>query len=289
MSWSTGKLGTRSSRLVRRRWLVQAGFLAVWLIPLRLFNVCGAVFHCYACPLALFACPIGVTAQFSALHVFPFMAVGTLLVVGGMVGAFVCGWACPFGFMQDLAAKARTCRYELPAWAGHFRYVVLVGAVLAIPFLWGEGHALFICRVCPAGALEGAIPAKVEQALANQPINEINNIKIWVTVFVVAGMFVKFRPWCTLLCPLGAIFGLFNRWSALYLRFIPERCTSCKLCHTQCRVGLEPDRRANDPRCIRCLECTHCGALTVGSPLARPKDATPEETGDESSGPTQTV
>jgi ferredoxin-type protein NapH len=168
--------------------------------------------------------------------------------------------------------KARTCRWELPAWTSHTRYVVLVGAVLLVPFLMGEGSPLFICRVCPAGALEAAVPLKIQQTLANEASNSINNIKIAVTVFVVAGMFLKYRPWCTLLCPLGAIFGLFNRWSVMFLRFNPKKCTSCNLCHKQCHVGLKPNQRANDPRCIRCLECTKCGALMVGSPLKEPAE-----------------
>ena len=77
-----------TARLARWRTLVQAAFLLVWLDPfmLRLHSVCGPVFHCYSCPLATFACPIGVIANFGALHVFPFLAVGTLLVVGGLFG-----------------------------------------------------------------------------------------------------------------------------------------------------------------------------------------------------------
>ena len=72
---------TITSRLVRWRIWVQAAFLFVWLDPLmlRLHTVCSPVFHCYSCPLALFACPIGVLANFSALHVFPFIAIGVFL------------------------------------------------------------------------------------------------------------------------------------------------------------------------------------------------------------------
>jgi hypothetical protein len=73
-----------TARLVRWRVWIQAGFLLVWLDPfmLRLHNVCGPVFHCYSCPLATFACPIGVLANFSAIHVVPLVAIGTLVVVG---------------------------------------------------------------------------------------------------------------------------------------------------------------------------------------------------------------
>ena len=69
------------NKLVPQRVWVQLGFLLVWLDPfgLRFHNICAPVFHCYSCPLATFACPIGVLANFSALHLFPFFAVGMLM------------------------------------------------------------------------------------------------------------------------------------------------------------------------------------------------------------------
>src|SRR5208337_1784397 len=120
VSMAKNKSGSMASRLARWRWWVQAGFLLAWLDPLmmRLHTVCGPVFHCYSCPLATFACPIGVLANFSALHLIPFAALGTLLVIGALVGSLVCGWACPFGFLQDLAARVPTPKFTLPAWMG---------------------------------------------------------------------------------------------------------------------------------------------------------------------------
>ena len=49
-----------SARLARWRVWVQGAFLLFWLDPLavRLHMVCSPVFHCYSCPLALFACPM---------------------------------------------------------------------------------------------------------------------------------------------------------------------------------------------------------------------------------------
>ncbi|HUU36286.1 MAG TPA: 4Fe-4S binding protein, partial [Vicinamibacterales bacterium] len=162
------KKGLRAKAPVFVRWrlAVQTAFLGVWLLPLRLFTICSPVFHCYACPLAAFACPIGVLAQFSALHVVPLIALGTLFVVGALFGAFICGWVCPFGWLQDLAAKLPIRKLTLPRWSSNFRYVVLVGLVLLVPYFLGEKHPLFICRVCPAGALEGAVPNSVQKALA---------------------------------------------------------------------------------------------------------------------------
>jgi ferredoxin-type protein NapH len=246
---------------------MQSLFALIWLAPFvqRLHTICSPVFHCYSCPLALFACPIGVMANFSALHIVPFIALGTLLVVGGAVGAFVCGWACPFGFLQDLAAKVPLPKLRLPSWTGNLRYVVLIGLVLLIPFFFKEGHPLFICAVCPAGGLEGAVPNVVQQAVAGKAIPWPGPVKLGVIAGFVLAIFVTYRPWCSLFCPLGAIYGLFNRTSVFFLRFHPDRCVSCKACHKMCKYGVKPDERASDPRCIRCLACTRCAALTVGA------------------------
>ena len=272
-----------SSFLVRRRFAVQTLFLAVWLAPLRLFTVCAPVFHCYACPLASLACPIGALAQFSALHVVPLIAIGTLLVVGALLGAFICGWVCPFGWLQDLTAKLLIRKLTLPRWTTNFRYVVLVGLVLLVPYFLGEKHPLFICRVCPAGALEGAMPQTVKTAVESGVLSLPSMTKLIILGAFLVTIFFIYRPWCTLLCPLGAIFGLFNRVSAFFLRFKPALCLDCSLCHTICHYAVKPDERAADPRCTRCLDCTRCRALTFtnvferGNQAAEPPDQAPTE------------
>ncbi len=266
--------------LVRGRMWIQAAFLFVWLDPLalRLHNVCGNVFHCYSCPLATFACPIGVMANFSALHVIPFLALGTLVLTGALVGSMFCGWACPFGLLQDAIGRIPTPRLRLPRWAGYGRYVVLGAFVLAIPYFFGENHPLFFCRLCPAGALEGAAPFMVGQAVAGQPVDWPGLLKVGITALFLIAIFFAMRPWCRLLCPLGGIYGLFNRASMAVIRFHPESCTGCGRCERPCRYGVLPSRAGKDPACIRCLECTACGALKLGTAFSSgPKEARADE------------
>ncbi|MBN1919213.1 MAG: 4Fe-4S binding protein [Verrucomicrobia bacterium] len=270
-------LRAKASVLVRWRFAVQTAFLGVWLLPLRVFAVCSPVFHCYACPLATFACPIGVLAQMSALHVVPLIAIGTLFVVGGLFGAFICGWVCPFGWLQDLTAKLPIRKLTLPRWATYFRYIVLIGLVLLVPFFLGEKHPLFICRVCPAGALEGAMPQTVKTAIQTGKLSLPSPAKLAVLGAFLVTIFFIYRPWCTLFCPLGAIFGLFNRISAFFLRFKPSLCLDCSICHKICHYNVKPDERANDPRCTRCLDCTRCRALTFTNVLQRSAEAVEPE------------
>jgi ferredoxin-type protein NapH len=254
---------------------VQAGFLLAWLDPwmLRFHNVCSPVFHCYSCPLATFACPIGVLANFSAIQMFPFLALGTLLVVGAVFGSFVCGWACPFGFLQDLIARVPTPKFRLPAWLGGIRYGVLAVFVLVIPFLWGEEHPLFFCRLCPAGALEAAVPNMARLAATGQPIVWPTAAKSAVLILILIAMFFTWRPWCTLFCPLGAIYGLLNRVSALFLRFHPDSCRGCERCRSLCLDGARPERRVDGLRCVRCLECSRCDAVSVETIFTRSDQA----------------
>ena len=84
-------------------------------------------------------------------------------------------------------------------------------------------------------------------------------------------MFFTWRPWCTLFCPLGAIYGLLNHVSFFFLRFHRERCRSATDCRSLCLDGGQPERRVDGLRCVRCLECTRCRAVTVETAFARPE------------------
>ncbi len=247
----------------RVRLWTQVGFAVVFLTPwvAAAGRVCGPVFHCYSCPLASFLCPLGLIASFSALHLFPFMAVGTLVLVGAAFGSMVCGWACPFGFLQDLIGRVPTPKFHLPPWTGYTRYVVLAGLVIAIPYFFGEGSPLFFCRLCPAGTLEAALPNAAAQVLTGAPVTGPGAVKLVILVLLAAAMFIKRRPWCRLFCPLGGVFALFNRFSLVHLRFDPHGCNECDMCRTRCPYGVYLDRSPNTLNCIRCLECTSCDAI----------------------------
>lgn len=229
---------------------VQLASLLVWLDPLmvRCHTVCSPVFHCYSCPLATFACPIGILANFSAIHMIPFLALGTLAVAGALFGSFICGWTCPFGLVQDLLDKVPTPKFVLPDAAGYLRFVVLVGLVGIVPYFWGDSHALFFCRVCPAGALEAAVPNTVHTAFSGGAIAWPTATKVMIlTTFVILALFT-WRPWCSLFCPLGAIFSLCNGLSLLRMRFHAPQCVKCADCRSLCHTGKEARGRVDQLR-----------------------------------------
>jgi polyferredoxin len=258
---------------------VQAGFLALWLAPLgnAFRGIPACVFHCYACPLSALGCPIGLAANYAATFpawtTAPWLLVGVLVLVGGLVGSLVCGWSCPFGFLQDLLARIRPEKIRVPSSLGYLRYVVLIGLVLWLPWFLGRRGILFddqavsICRLCPAGALESGLYYSLSSWLAGTGWLMSWYKLLILAAFVLASVFIH-RPWCKMLCPLGGFLALFNRVSLFHMRFNKEVCVECNLCRSRCSMGVELDLHANASGCVRCLECTTCGALEPV--LARP-------------------
>lgn len=279
-SGSPSSLGARLRSL--RPW-VQTAFLAVWLAPIGrwLHGIPGCVFHCYSCPLSSFACPVGVAANYAALfpavYEIPYLMIGVLMLSGAAVGSLVCGWACPFGFLQDLLGKVTKHKITIPSWLGYCRYVVLVGLVILLPMVLGslaipyEEQSISICRLCPAGALEAGLPYSVQSVITGHGWLMSGLKTTILAVFVVSALFIH-RPWCRMFCPLGGLLALFNRWSLFHLRYKAENCTECNLCRSRCSMGVKLDKKANVTGCIRCLECTACGAIEPA--LALPKAQT---------------
>jgi polyferredoxin len=217
------------------------------------------------------ACPIGLMAQYAAMFpawaTVPWLLIGVLVAVGALVGTLVCGWACPFGFLQDLLGRVTSKKLVLPDWIGYFRYVVLFGLVLFLPWYYGTQGIMYdeqpvsICRLCPAGAAEAGLYYSLESVF---------NAKGWLMSwyktlilisFVAASIFI-YRPWCRIFCPLGGLLALFNRFSLFHLQFNPNHCTECNTCRSRCPVGVKVDIAVNTTGCIRCLDCTACSSLT---------------------------
>ena len=73
-------------------------------------NLCAPGINCYSCPGAVMACPLGaLQAELNrANKSFAFYVVGILALYGIIAGRTICGWLCPFGFIQELLHKIKT-------------------------------------------------------------------------------------------------------------------------------------------------------------------------------------
>ncbi len=78
-------------------------------------------------------------------------------------------------------------------------------------------------------------------------------------VFLIILFLNRIRPrfWCRILCPLGALMGIFSIVSPLKLEKYPDRCTNCNLCtkHCQGAASPHPDKAWETAECIACFNC----------------------------------
>jgi hypothetical protein len=118
-------------------------------------GVCVPYLNCYACPSALFSCPIGTMQHFMAIREIPYLLIAMLGAVGITVGRMACGWACPFGFLQDLIYKIKSRKFMLPWYLKYFKYGFLAIFVLFLPYVTGD---TWFSKICPMGTLTAGIP-----------------------------------------------------------------------------------------------------------------------------------
>jgi len=78
-------------------------------------------------------------------------------------------------------------------------------------------------------------------------------------VFLVILFLNRIRPrfWCRTLCPLGALLGIFSRFSIVKLEKYPEKCTQCNRCtrHCQGAASPKPDEEWETAECLMCFNC----------------------------------
>ena len=242
-----------------------AGFVRGKLFTGKSKALCVPVLNCYSCPGALGACPIGslqAALGGSGRHV-PFYVLGFLMLFGIVLGRLVCGLLCPFGLVQDLLHKIPVPKWRVPGRidrpARYLKYVVFLVLVIALPVFAvtksGVNPPYFCKFLCPAGTLGGGFP----QMIANPMLRELAGFLFQWKVVVLAGilifsMFVH-RPFCRYLCPLGAFYSVFNRFSFYQMRLDGEKCVGCRACERACPMGVEVTKNVNSPECIRCGKC----------------------------------
>ena len=125
----------------------------------------------------------------------------------------------------------------------------------------------FFCKyVCPAGTLSGMLLA-LRDGLVRSRLGGIFAWKSLVLAAVVTASLIVWRPFCKYICPLGAIYGFFNRISLHRLRLDKKKCISCRKCAAVCRMCVDPSRTPDSAECIRCGACVGscpAGALSLG-------------------------
>ncbi len=254
------------------------GFVQGKIYKGRLKNLCVPGLNCYSCPGAVGSCPIGsLQAVIGNWNFkFAFYVAGFLVFVGALIGRFVCGWLCPFGLVQDLLHKIPFPK-KIKTFRGDkllrkLKYVILAVFVILLPLylvdIMDQGSPYFCKLICPAGTLEGGIPL----VLLNKSMRRaIGWLYVWKNVLLAVAVLLSiliYRPFCKYICPLGAIYSVFNPISVFKYRVDKNKCTQCGACAKVCKMQVNPSKTPNHPECIRCGQCKKIcptGAITANN------------------------
>ncbi len=259
-------------------------------------NICTPGLNCYSCPGASGACPLGSlqNAIGATEKRTPYYVIGIILLYGILLGRMICGFLCPFGFIQELLYKIKTPKLKknrVTKALSYIKYVILAFFVIIIPLMYGLRNVPLpgFCKyICPAGTIEGAF-GLLSNAVNESELARLGPLFTWkfiLAVSIVVGCIFIFRMFCRFICPLGALYGIFNRFSMLGVKLHKPSCTNCGLCISKCQMDIT---HVGDHECISCGECisvcpTQAISFKGGKIILPPNeipDITPDMTEDE--------
>ncbi len=218
---------------------------------------CTPGLNCYSCPGAVAACPLGAlqNALASSKTTTPYYILGILALFGIILGRTICGFLCPVGLGQELLYKIKTPKIKKNRVSRVFtylKYVLLVGLVIIIPIMLQS--PTFCKYICPAGTFGGGVGLLVNPSNADffAMLSGLFTWKFFLLVAIIVLSIFCFRFFCRFLCPLGAIYGFFNKFALLGVRLDKSKCIDCGLCVDHCKMDI---KHVGDHECINCGEC----------------------------------
>lgn len=225
--------------------------------------VCVPGLNCYSCPGAAGACPIGSFQAVvgSSKFRFSYYITGFLILLGVLLGRFICGFLCPFGWLQELLHKIPGKKLSTKKLKPltYLKYAILLLAVVLLPAIvvndLGMGDPFFCKYICPQGVLEGAIPLAAVNEGIRSALGPLFNRKLIILIVVVVLSVLFYRPFCKWICPLGAFYALMNKVSLLGIKVDEHKCVSCGKCARVCKMDVDVTKTPNHTECIRCGKC----------------------------------
>ncbi len=205
-----------------------------------------------------------------------------LILVTIVFGRVFCGWVCPLGTLQQLASwlLAPRSRRESLTVNRYRRWYAAKYGILAFLLVLALLGSLQTGLLDPLSLLARGIGSAVWPALpGGRPLPGG-----WIAAGLLLGILLASRwiprLFCRAFCPLGALLGIFARFSLFRIHRRSETCTDCRWCTVACQGADEPLGAHRVGECMVCLNCTVAcpeHAITYAAlPPAAPAPARPD-------------
>jgi ferredoxin-type protein NapH len=225
--------------------------------------------------------------------IFPWIALASFLIIGVLIGKSMCGWVCPFGFIQDLVGfiKRRQTDFSLRSHGSmlYLKYIITsiamfvsvtfsITKVIGISAGYENALGIFVkfpfTVFSPAEVLFTAVPSGIQyftSAIMVTPAAEIfgrlmsMSLLFWFSFALMIAILVLAayvpRSWCRYFCPHGAIMAILSKFSFIGLHRDPVKCAKggCRLCVAACPMRVPildlPWEKFSHEECIYCMKC----------------------------------
>jgi Pyruvate/2-oxoacid:ferredoxin oxidoreductase delta subunit len=186
------------------------------------------------------------------LYPDPWIKVGAFLffILLAVVGnKLICGWACPFGALQELI-------YSIPILGKLKRHkppFLLTNTIRGVFFI--------IVLMVLFGVLGGKRGMVLYHYINPFNLFELTfeTVSIPVTIGVAGALaFILYRPFCQFVCPFGLVSWLVERVSLYKVRIDRKACTNCGACVRACPSVAAKNRVDGKHLPADCFSCARC-------------------------------
>ena len=163
-----------------------------------------------------------------------FLPAALLVVLTLFLGRFFCGWICPLGAISDLIPKTKRRLSSFYRFKYYFLAFLIVLSVLGVQLLQISDPLVIFTRF----------------------LTFITHLRIPVVLILIIILVASLgeRFWCRVICPLGALLGVFSLTRVLNLH-VQEKCTQCGLCSRVCPMDAIKEYKVKKTECTLCFEC----------------------------------
>lgn len=236
---------------MKHKSLLRKGRIAVAVLVfcafLLLFTDPFGVFHKVLSPLA--------KLQFwPAVLAMNIGVVVLILAVTAIFGRWYCSCLCPLGILQDginaipgAVKKKKKYRFGYKKPVKWLKYpILLVFIVLAA---LGPGAVAYLLE--PYGIF-GRMMGSFKGFSLTVAIISAAIIALIIVLTIIGG-----RTWCTTICPVGTILGIFSKRSMFRPVIDKDACVACGMCGKACKSSCidTANHKVDTSRCVMCMDC----------------------------------
>jgi len=197
-----------------------------------------------------------------------------LLVCALLFGRVYCSFICPMGIFQNIVCKKKDYKYRKNNWVLRWSILAIflllfnLGFTIAVGFLdpYSAYGRIAVHIFKPIYLAMNNVLAYVFNHFGNYTFYRIEISILSVFSFIVALLtfaiigvlaWKKGRLYCNTICPVGTLFGFFNKFSLFKIRIDSDKCASCGICEKKCKASCidSKTKTVDYNQCLNCFSC----------------------------------